>query len=187
MNSISVTRKQAGRLLEINQTRPLLLRVPVGTAVHCVSGRVCLTQEGALDDVVLAAGEKFVARQKGLIVLNGTCGEALVYLSAGTQERADEAVIFTRDFLDAAHTRAAALRHEELARLAGVAWGFVIRLAKRTQAIWNTERPIFREYREQKRRSPVCYQLVGDERHGAALGLAVPLRDAEQSQPGKRT
>jgi len=144
MNSISSARKQPSRLLEIDQTHPLSVRVPVGSAVHCIAGRAWLTQEGLLDDVVLAAGEKFVARQKGLIVLNGICGAALVYLSAGTQERADEAVIFTRDFLDAAHTRAVELRHEELARLARVAWDFVMRLVKRIKAIWKTGRPAFR-------------------------------------------
>ena len=128
MNSISSARKQPSRLLEIDQTHPLSVRVPVGSAVHCIAGRAWLTQEGLLDDVVLAAGEKFVSRQKGIIVMSGIRGAALVYLSAGTQERTDEAVIFTPDFLEAAHTRAVELRHEELARLAGVVWGFVVRL-----------------------------------------------------------
>jgi len=136
MNSTSSARKQPSRLLEIDQTRPLSVRVPVGSAVHCIAGRAWLTQEGLPDDVVLAAGEKFVVRQKGLIVMNAIGGAALVYLSASTRERADDAVISTRDFLDAAHTRAAELRREELARLAGVAWGFVMRLVKRTKAIW---------------------------------------------------
>jgi hypothetical protein len=106
---------------------------------------VWLTQEGLLDDVVLAVGEKFVVRQKDLIVMSGICGAAIVYLSASTQKRADGAVIFTRDFLDAAHTRAVELRQEELARLVGVAWGFVMRLVKRTKALWKTGRPTFRE------------------------------------------
>jgi hypothetical protein len=145
MNSISSARKQPRRLLEIDQSRPLSVRLPVGSAVHCIAGRARLTQEGLLDDVVLAAGEKFVARQKGIIVINGICGAALVYLSANTQERADEAVIYTPDFLEAARTRAADLRREELARLASVAWGFVMRLVKRTKAIWKTERPTFLE------------------------------------------
>ena len=145
MNSISSARKQPSRLLEIDQTRPLPVRVPVGSAVHCIAGRAWLAQEGLLDDVILAAGEKFVVRQKGIIVMNGICGAALVYLSASTQERADEVVIFTRDFLDAAHTRAVELRHEELARLADVVWGFVMRLVKRTKAIWKTARPTFLE------------------------------------------
>jgi len=136
MNSTSSARKQPSRLLEIDQTRPLSVRVPVGSAVHCIAGRAWLTQEGLPDDVVLAAGEKFVVRQKGLIVMNAIGGAALVYLSASTRERADDAVISTRDFLDAAHTRAAELRREDLARLAGVAWGFVMRLVKRTKAIW---------------------------------------------------
>ncbi len=141
MNSISTARKQPGRLLEIDRPRPLSVHVPVGSALHCITGRVWLTQEGLFDDVILAAGEKFVVRQRGPIVMTGICGAALVYLSAGTQERPDEAVIFTRDFLDAAHTRAVELRHEELARLAGVAWGFVVRLVKRTKAIGKTGRP----------------------------------------------
>ena len=144
MNSISSARKQPSRLLEIDQTHPLSVRVPVGSAVHCIAGRAWLTQEGLLDDVVLAAGEKFAVRQKGIVVMSGIRGAALVYLSTSTQERADEAVIFTRDFLDAAHTRAAELRREELARLAGVAWGFVMRLVKRIKAIWKTGRPAFR-------------------------------------------
>jgi hypothetical protein len=104
-----------------------------------------LTQEGLHDDIELAAGEKFVARHKGLIVMNAIGGAALVYLSAGTQARADEAVIFTPDFLEAAHTRAAELRREELARLAGVAWDFAMRLVKRIKAGWRTTRPVFRE------------------------------------------
>jgi len=131
MNSISSARKQPSRLLEIDQPRPLSVRVPVGSAVHCITGRVWLTQEGLPDDVVLAAGEKFVTRQKGLILMNAIGGAALVYLSVGTQERADGAVIFTPDFLEAARTRAVELRREELARLAGVAWDFVMRLVKR--------------------------------------------------------
>ena len=145
MNSIGSARNQASRLLEIDRTRPLSVRVPVGSAVHCIAGRVWLTQEGLFDDVVLAAGEKFVVRQKGLIVMNSIRGGALVYLSAGTRERADDAVIFTHDFLDAVQTRAAELRREELARLAGVAWDFVKRLVKRTKARWKTARPAFRE------------------------------------------
>ncbi len=145
MNSINPARKQPSRLFEIDQKWPMSVRIPVGSAVHCIAGQAWLTQEGMLDDVVLAAGDKFVVRQKGVIVMSGIRGAALVYLSASTQERADEAVIFTRDFLDAAHTRAAELRHEELARLAGVAWGFVMRLVKRTQAIWKTERSTFQE------------------------------------------
>lgn len=136
MNSISSARKQPDRLLEIDQTRPSSVRVPAGSAVHCIAGRAWLTQDGLLDDVVLAAGERFAVRKKGLVVMSGIRGAALVYLSAGTQERGDGAVIFTRDFLDAAHTRAAELRREELARLAGVAWDFVMRLVKRTKAIW---------------------------------------------------
>ena len=144
MNSISSARKEPSRLLEIDQTRPLPVRVPVGSAVHCITGRVWLMQEGVPDDVVLAAGEKFVARQDGIIVMSGIGGAALVYLSAGTRERADGAVIFTRDFLDAAHTRAAELRREELARLAGVAPDFVMRLLKRIKAMWKTKRPAFR-------------------------------------------
>ena len=145
MNSIRSARKQPSRLREIDQTGPLSVRVPVGSAVHCITGRVWLTQEGLSDDFELAAGEKFVVRQKGLVVMNAICGAALVYLSASPPERADGAVIFTRDFLDAAHARAAELRHEELARLAGVTWDFVVRLVKRIRAIWNTERPGFRE------------------------------------------
>ena len=154
MNSISSARKPPGRLLEIDRMGPLSVRVPVGSAVHCITGRVWLTQEGLPDDIVLAAGEKFVVRQKGLIVLKGICGAALVYLSAGTRERGDEAVIFTRDFLDAAHTRAVELRHEELARLAGVAWDFVMRLVKRTTAIWKADRQRFRE--KPRTRTPVA-------------------------------
>ena len=145
MNSNSSARKQTNRLFEIDQTRPLSVRVPVGSAVHCIAGQAWLTQEGLLDDVELAAGEKFVARKKGLIVMNGISGGALVYLTASTQQRADEAVIFTPDFLDAAYARAAELRRQELARLAGVAWGFVMRLVKRAKAIWKTERPMFRK------------------------------------------
>jgi len=145
MNSISSARKQPSRLLEIDQTGPLSVHAPLGSAVHCITGRVWLTQEGLSDDIELAAGEKFVARQKGLIVMNSIRGGALVYLSAGTRERADDAVIFTHDFLDAVQTRAAELRREELARLAGVAWDFVKRLVKRTKARWKTARPAFRE------------------------------------------
>ena len=145
MNSISSARKQSSRLFDIDQIQPLAVYVPTGSTVHCIRGRVWLTQEGLLDDIVLAAGEKFVARQKGLILMNAIDGAALVYLSAGTQGRADEAVIFTPDFLEAARTRAAELRHEELARLAGVAWDFVMRLVKRIKAGWKTARPAFRE------------------------------------------
>src|SRR3989304_2701743 len=78
MDSISSARKQPSRLLEIDQTHPLSVRVPVGSAVHCITGRVWLTQEGLPDDIVLAAGEKFVARQKGIIVMSGIGGAALV-------------------------------------------------------------------------------------------------------------
>ena len=146
MNSIRSARKQPSRLLEIDQTRPLSVHVPVGSAVHCIAGRVWLTQEGLFDDIVLAAREAFVVRQKGLTVMTAISGAgALVYLSAGTLERADGAVIFTRDFLDAVHARAAELRREELARLAGVAWDFVMRLVKPIKAIWKTERPAFRK------------------------------------------
>jgi DUF2917 family protein len=143
MNSISPARKQASRLLDIGHTRPVSIRVPVGTAVHCIAGQVWLTQEGLPDDVILAAGEKFVARQKGVIVMSGIRKTALIYLSASFRERAGDAVILTPDFLDAAHARAVELRREEMARLAGVAWGFVMRIVKRTKALWTNERPTY--------------------------------------------
>jgi DUF2917 family protein len=143
MKRISSARKQASRLLEIDQTRPVSVRIPVGSAVHCITGQVWLTQEGLPDDVVLVAGEKFVARQKGVIVMNGIRESALVYLSAGSRERVYEAVIFTPDFLDATRARAAELRREEMARLGGIAWGFVMRLVMRTKALWKSERPTF--------------------------------------------
>jgi hypothetical protein len=140
MNSIRSARKQASRLLEIDQTLPLSVRVPVGSAVHCITGQAWLTQEGLADDVILAAGEKFVVRQKGLIVMNAIRGAALVYLSPNTREHANDAVIFTHDFLDAAQRRAAELRREEMARLAGIAWCFMMRLVKRTKELWKNER-----------------------------------------------
>jgi DUF2917 family protein len=133
MNSISFARKPASRLFEIDRTQTVSVRVPVGSAVHCITGQVWLTQEGLPDDVILAAREKFVVRQKGIIVMNAIRGAALVYVSASSRERPDDAVVFTPGFLDAVQTRAAGLRREEMARLAGIAWGFLTRLVKRTK------------------------------------------------------
>jgi DUF2917 family protein len=160
MNSISSGREQPTRVLAIDQARAVSVRVPLGSAVHCIAGQVWLTQEGMFDDFILMAGEKLVVRQRGTIVMSGMRGAAIVYVLAG--ERADDAIIFKHDFLDAARTRAAELRREELGRLVGVAWGFVMRVVKATKAMWKNERPVFGENRVTGRSVSGLLSQVGD-------------------------
>jgi hypothetical protein len=141
MNSIRSARYQVNRLVEIDPVQPFSGHIPVGSTVTSITGQVWLTQEGLPDDIILGAGESFVVRRKGIIVMSGLRGAALVHLSAGAQERAGGRVIFTPDFLDAAHARAAELRREALARSARAAWGYVMTLVERTKAVWRNSRP----------------------------------------------
>ncbi|MBI4292087.1 MAG: DUF2917 domain-containing protein [Betaproteobacteria bacterium] len=134
----STGRKLGGRILEIDEAQPLSVRLPVGFAVHCIAGQAWLTQEGLIDDVILAAGEEFVVQERGVTVISGIRGAALVYLSAGARQRAGEKVTLTGDFLDAARARAAELRREEWSRLTALARRFVLRVVKRTKAMLPT-------------------------------------------------
>ncbi|MBI2319560.1 MAG: DUF2917 domain-containing protein [Betaproteobacteria bacterium] len=131
-------RKQPGRLLEIDRAQPLSVRLPAGFAVHCIAGQVWLTQEGLLDDILLAAGNEFAVQARGLVVMSGIGGAALVYLSAADRQRARGSLALTSDFLDAAKARATELRREEWSRLSGLAWRFVLRVVKRTKAMLST-------------------------------------------------
>lgn len=127
--------KQQSRILEIDKAQPLSVHLPVGSAVRCIAGQVWLTQEGLLDDVVLAAGEEFVVRGGGLIVMSGLGGSALAYLSAADRPPARGAL--TGDFLDAAKARAGELRRAEWSRLSGLAWRFLQRALARTKSRLN--------------------------------------------------
>ena len=85
MNSISSARKQPRRLLDIDRKRPLSVRIPVGSAVHCIAGQAWLTQEDLPGDVVHLPMPLGLNRES-LLMDHGRCSAGF---SLSVEESAD--------------------------------------------------------------------------------------------------
>jgi hypothetical protein len=97
--------------------QPLALRLPVGSALFAVQGKVWLTQERQLEDVVLAPGQRFDVRSTELVLISAIKGTASVHVA----QPADAATSRAADIHDFARDQARLLRQREASRLADVA------------------------------------------------------------------
>ena len=99
------------------QDHPLALRLPVGSALFAVQGKVWLTQERQLEDIVLAPGQRFDVRSTELVLISAIKGTASVHVA----QPADAATSRATDIHDFARDQARLLRQREASRLAEVA------------------------------------------------------------------
>ena len=97
--------------------RPLALRLPVGSALFAVRGKVWLTQERQLEDIVLAAGQRFDIRSNDLVLVSALHGSAAVHVA----QPDDAATSSASDVHDYAREQARRLRRVEAGRMADAA------------------------------------------------------------------
>jgi Protein of unknown function (DUF2917) len=93
---------------------PRPLRLPLEAAVYAVRGTIWITQERLLDDIILAAGERFDVKRDGLILASAVKGTAAIHIVRPADARAEQ----HRNIYDFARARAARLRREALGHFA---------------------------------------------------------------------
>ena len=93
--------------------QPLALRLPVGSALFAVQGKVWLTQERQLEDVVLAPGQRFDVSSTALVLISAIKGTASVHVA----QPADAATSRATDIHDFAREQARLMRQREASRL----------------------------------------------------------------------
>ena len=123
-------------LVKIERIQPIAFHASPGSAVYAIDGVLWLTQEGLIDDVVLAPGERFDVRKTGLIVVSGVEEPALAYVAKAQCAEARRALAVTSERLHAAERAAHELRHQELARMAGRVRQFFVRLVLIAKDLW---------------------------------------------------
>jgi hypothetical protein len=104
----------------LGRNRPLSLHLVHGTRVRALSGTLWLTQEGLGEDVMLAPGERFDVKRKGLIVMNAVAGSGSVCIETPTHTAANR-VVLTPELVWAIEAKARRLRQQEMARLMALA------------------------------------------------------------------
>jgi hypothetical protein len=97
--------------------RPLALRLPVGSALFAVQGKVWLTQERQIEDIVLVPGQRFDIRSNALVLVSAIHGTASVHVA----QPDDAATSSATDIHDFAREQARLLRRREVGRLADAA------------------------------------------------------------------
>jgi len=112
MNANTLANDDTDTLLTVTAD-PVRLRLPVGSAMLVYSGEVWITQEGMLDDVVLAPGKRFDVRSNRLIVVSAVRGSARVYAAS----RIDIAACIDSDLLAFLRRRGRRLRTEYFTRV----------------------------------------------------------------------
>jgi hypothetical protein len=100
-------------------TASITLRLPRGAAVFVVRGEAWLTQDGRLDDFILAPGSRFDVEGDAPIVVSATRDRATLHVTrpVGACRRA------ALDLYDYTRGQAQALRRAEMSRLAGALTG----------------------------------------------------------------
>jgi hypothetical protein len=104
---------ETGPTLDLDDM-PRPLRLTVDAAFYAVRGTIWITQERLLDDIILAAGERFDVKHDGLILASAVKGTAAIHIvqpAAALGER-------YRNIYDFARARAVRLRHEALGHFA---------------------------------------------------------------------
>ena len=114
----------------LGRNRALSLHLPPGSRVRAHSGTLWLTQEGLVDDVILATGENFEVKRQGLIVVNAVAEPGSVYIET-PKKTAERGVIVTPELVAAIEAKARRLRQQEIARLLGLAGRLVLRIMYR--------------------------------------------------------
>jgi hypothetical protein len=136
MNIFSSRHAPRSGLLKIKRIQPIAFHASPGSAVYAIDGVLWLTQEGLIDDVVLAPGERFDVRQTGLIVVSGVEEPALAYVAETSRSDPSRSLAVTSERLHAAEREARELRRQELARVARCAGQFLVRLAVIVKDLW---------------------------------------------------
>ena len=114
MNPNTLAEDQTSTLLSVD-TRPVSLRLPVGSAIFAYSGEVWITQEGMYEDVILGPGQRFDVHSRAPILASSTKKRsAAVYVACARDatQRPDS------DVFAVLHARARRLRAEELRKIA---------------------------------------------------------------------
>lgn len=116
MTSTATTEVLNSVTLDVND-HPLALRLPVGSALFAVQGKIWLTQERQIEDVVLVPGQRFDVRSNTLVLISAIKGTASVHVA----QPVDAAASSATDIHDFAREQARLLRQREASRLADVA------------------------------------------------------------------
>ena len=107
----------ASPVLDLHKA-PVSLYLRDGAAIFAVKGTVWITQEGLLDDVILAGGERFEVKSDSQILASAIKGAAAIHVVQPAVARAHS----DQDVYDFARARAHDLRREEIARLIDLAF-----------------------------------------------------------------
>lgn len=79
--------KIAQRLIDIAENAPLRIHEGQGLRLHCLKGRLWITQENDARDIFLAAGESFTIDHSGLTLVSALGDRAGVMVEPrGVQE-----------------------------------------------------------------------------------------------------
>lgn len=92
-------------------SQAVTLRVPAGTAIFALRGEAWITQEGLLDDIIVRAGQRFVASGSGALVVSATREAADLLIVRPAIARA-----YPGDLYEFARAYAVQLRRDEIAR-----------------------------------------------------------------------
>jgi hypothetical protein len=101
----------AGRALTVDS--PITLRLRAGSAVFAIRGEAWITQEGALQDVILRAGERFDVRTRTPLVISATRGRVALYAVRPATARLSGSA----DIRDVLRAHAASLHRGQAGRL----------------------------------------------------------------------
>jgi hypothetical protein len=92
---------------------PITLRLRAGSAVFAIRGEAWITQEGALQDVILGAGDRFDVPTRAPLVISATRGRVDVYLVRPAAAR----LTASCNVHDVIRAQATQLRRAEAARV----------------------------------------------------------------------
>ena len=130
MNIFTSALRARSTVVEIGENKPLSLHLPVGSAIYSVVGTLWVTQEGMIDDFVVAPGERYDVCSHSQIVVTALQGTAVVFL-APEGHTGPALVASTPAVLDALTARALQFRRRELARFVRLALRRLRLLVKR--------------------------------------------------------
>jgi hypothetical protein len=140
MSSFRSRRAPRSGLVKIERMQPIAFHASPGSAVYAIDGLLWLTQEGLIDDVVLAPGGRFDVRQTGLIVVSGVEEPALAYVAKAKRADRGRSVAITSERFHAAEREARELRRRELARTVRRTREFFVRLGVIARDLWREKR-----------------------------------------------
>ena len=119
------------RDLELRNERSSTVHVRRGDAVEALAGTIWLTQEGMLEDVILTPGQRFVAAERGTVVLSAMNAPAVVRFGGPQHDMAPQ--VIEPGHVVSIHAHARELRRAEFAHLAHAAYAAVARILGRVR------------------------------------------------------